>query len=553
PLSVFLLHECNIIWRLYDGSHWDFDEDSFRSHSQASRKSSQSSLVPDDASMGAHSMTGSDRDTFAGIGGIGGGGVGVSGGGSTHGTKRFKDHELEIRLVRLGVRWQAYPPANADVTTELDLTVRDVEIIDNVKTSQWRKFFAYMQPESNMLPRETNSDMLLVKLRGVPQPSGDQEFRLQASWFSSTECASLLPFRMYIDQDTLKFVIRFASETAELRQISQPVAPASPTGAAAPTDNTFFQLCEIDPISMKIDYKPKHVDFTSLKDGKFIEFLNFIHLDSAELSLHRIRLAGVKGWDNLGRRIASIWLPHIRDTQVPNVASGVSSVRPLVNIGSGLADLVLLPVEQFRKDGRIIKGLQKGTGAFLKAATMETIRLGSRVAAGTQVILERAEEFVARPGGGSGSAMGGYGGASSSSSASTHSVSGGAGYGGPSGSNMGGPSGYGGGSSEPGASRRQFSKFSDQPKDIREGLQMGYASLSEGVRSAARTIFAVPTDVYETNDDGRIHPVVRAVPVAILQPIIGATDAVSKTLVGLQNSLDPTQQRRMEDKYKRQG
>ena len=36
-----------------------------------------------------------------------------------------------------------------------------------------------------------------------------------------------------------------------------------------------------------------------------------------------------------------------------------------------------------------------------------------------------------------------------------------------------------------------------------------------------------------------MRTVVRAVPIAVLRPMIGATEAVSKTLLGLRNTLDP--------------
>jgi autophagy-related protein 2 len=44
--------------------------------------------------------------------------------------------------------------------------------------------------------------------------------------------------------------------------------------------------------------------------------------------------------------------------------------------------------------------------------------------------------------------------------------------------------------------------------------------------------------------------VVRAVPVAVLKPMIGASEAVSKTLLGMRNSLDPVGKREQGDKYK---
>jgi autophagy-related protein 2 len=54
--------------------------------------------------------------------------------------------------------------------------------------------------------------------------------------------------------------------------------------------------------------------------------------------------------------IQATWLPHIGYTQVSNFVSGVAPIRSMINIGSGMADLVLLPIEQYRKDGRIIRG-----------------------------------------------------------------------------------------------------------------------------------------------------------------------------------------------------
>ena len=62
------------------------------------------------------------------------------------------------------------------------------------------------------------------------------------------------------------------------------------------------------------------------------------------------------GWDRLFEGLMSEWLPYIRSTQVPRVISGVTGVRSLVNLGTGVADLILLPIEQYKKDGRIIRG-----------------------------------------------------------------------------------------------------------------------------------------------------------------------------------------------------
>jgi autophagy-related protein 2 len=48
-----------------------------------------------------------------------------------------------------------------------------------------------------------------------------------------------------------------------------------------------------------------------------------------------------------------------------------------------------------------------------------------------------------------------------------------------------------------------------------------------------------------------MRTVVRAVPIAILKPMIGASEAVSKTLLGLRNSMAPEKREDDESKYKR--
>lgn len=50
---------------------------------------------------------------------------------------------------------------------------------------------------------------------------------------------------------------------------------------------------EIYPIELKLDYKPKRVDYRALREGKTIELMNFFHFDGAEMTLRRIHLSGV--------------------------------------------------------------------------------------------------------------------------------------------------------------------------------------------------------------------------------------------------------------------
>lgn len=235
-----------------------------------------------------------------------------------------------------------------------------------------------------------------------------------------------------------------------------------------------------------------------------------------------------------------LWTPDVKATQLVDVISGVAPIRSMVNVGSGVADLVLLPISQYKKDGRIVRGVQKGATAFVKSTAIEAIKMGARLATGTQVILEQAEGFL---------------GGEFDKTITTEAVS----------------IGF---DEELETSQDDevelTSKYAQQPADIKEGVQFAYKSLQRNLSSAAQTILAVPMEVYERSGNevrlhckiilynqqsshiwqGPVRSVIRAVPIAVLKPMIGASEAVSKTLLGLHNTLDPNVRLENEAKYK---
>ncbi|KAI9001725.1 hypothetical protein BC832DRAFT_594012 [Gaertneriomyces semiglobifer] len=409
--------------------------------------------------------------------------------------QRSRSSQMIIKAYRANVELDMYS-ATCLTNWRLTSTIGDVEIIDNVRTSRWRKFLSYLRPAGDELPRETSSSMVTFHLSSVrPSPGAADELRLKLQ---------LLPIRMHVDQDALNCLIRFFSFK------SPGVRTDSETNVQP--DSTFFQTFDIEPISLRVDYKPKKVDFANLRGGNYVEMLNFFPLEGAEMTLRRVRLSGVQGFSKILEGVMSQWLPHIKNTQVPNMMSGVSGVRSLMNIGSGLADLVVLPIEQYKKDGRMMRGLQKGARSFARAATTETIKLGTRLAVGAQVLLEHADDLLV---------------GDQFEDHDDHEMQ------------------------RAGSSGQNTSKWAEQPKDIKEGVALAYRSLTRNVATAARTVLAIPMEVQEnTGPQGTARAVIKAVPVAVLKPMIGATEAVSKALMGLQNSLDPQKRLQLEDKYK---
>jgi autophagy-related protein 2 len=181
----------------------------------------------------------------------------------------------------------------------------------------------------------------------------------------------------------------------------------------------------------------------------------------------------ITGWPRFFELLNDLWTPDVKATQLVDVISGVAPIRSLVNVGSGVADLVLLPIEQYKKDGRIVRGVQKGTTAFVKSTAIEAIKMGARLATGTQVILERAEGVL---------------GGRFEHTVTAETLQ----------------------SLQPEdnfarlvddldgeESADIISKYAQQPLDIKEGMQSAYKSLQRNFSSAAQTILAVPMEVYE--------------------------------------------------------
>lgn len=168
-----------------------------------------------------------------------------------------------------------------------------------------------------------------------------------------------------------------------------------------------------------------------------------------------------------------LWTPDVKATQLADVISGVSPIRSVVNVGSGVADLVLLPIAQYRKDGRVVRGLQKGTKAFVRSTAMEAVKLGAQLATGTQVILEQAENVLGS----------GFGDTILAETVS-HPLE-----------DATDTDAHGWALDE--ESTDPISRYAEQPVDIREGIQSAYTSMRRNLSSAAQTILAVPMEVFE--------------------------------------------------------
>ncbi|KAL1964060.1 hypothetical protein VTN77DRAFT_7606 [Rasamsonia byssochlamydoides] len=410
---------------------------------------------------------------------------------------RSKHHKMTFELKGICADLVVFPPDSGETQSSLDVRVHDLEIFDHIPTSTWKKFATYMYDAGE---RESGTSMVHLEVLNV-KPVAD----LAASEIVLK--ATILPLRLHVDQDALDFMSRFF----EFKDESAP-APN------APGDTPFLQRVEVNAIRVKLDFKPKRVDYAGLRSGRTTEFMNFFVLDEADMVLRHVIIYGVSGFDKLGQTLNDIWMPDIKRNQLPGVLAGLAPIRSLVNVGSGVKDLVVIPMREYKKDGRIVRSIQKGALAFAKTTTSELVKLGAKLAIGTQTVLQGAEEFLTSPSEQQG--LPGDGRLEDDSADEEE--------------------------------KKQISLYADQPVGVVQGLRGAFASLERDLLMARDAIVAVPGEVMESGSAaGAAKAVWRRAPTVILRPAIGATKAVGQTLLGAGNTLDPANRRRIEDKYKR--
>lgn len=419
---------------------------------------------------------------------------------------RSKGHKITFELKGVNVDLVVFPPDSGETLSSIDLRVHDLDIFDHMPKSTWKKFATY---DHDAGEREQGASMVhleLLNTKPVPStPASEIVMRL-----------NVLPLRLHVDQDALDFITRFF----EFKDDSVPVH-------SSPSDIPFVQRAEINDIPVRLDFKPKRVDYAGLRSGRTTEFMNFLILEDARMVLRHVILYGVSGFDRLGKQLNDIWTDNVTRTQLPGVLAGLGPVRSIVNAGSGFRDLIEIPIREYRKDGRIVRSIRKGAVAFAKTTGIEAVRLGAKLAIGTQSALQGAEDLLApqppsgRGGTGGAAAADEWDGDDSSDAAGERSATAGG--------------------------RKIRSLYADQPLGIVQGMRGAYRGLARDLAVARDAIIAVPAEVMETQSaQGAAKVVLMRAPTIILRPAIGATKAIGKTLLGATNSLDPANIKRVD-------
>ena len=344
-----------------------------------------------------------------------------------------------------------------------------LEILDHLESSTWHKALG-------LLKHGYTKEAIFIKFKKLE----DQVL----GYAHVLEC-KISPLKLNVDQDSLNFLLNFMVLTSNLTfQDKQQMDELDKDKDSS----IYFSKFKLHPTIILVDYKPKGVDFKRLRFGNFIEMVNLVSFEHVKIDIPRFKHVGKTTIGIINDEFIKIMMPTLNQ-QLVNAAMGIAPIRSVSNIGSGIVDLVYMPVKQYQTDGRLLMGIQKGFSSFFETTAGESLDLGAKAALKTQELLKYVENMITN----------------GESVALTR------------------------------------SKYSNQPGTVGEGVFSGFRALQQSLQE---TIIALKY----ADQAGNLS---QAVPIIIIKPLMGMSDLLSKTLLGMRNQIQPEHKQQMDDKYKK--
>ncbi|XP_028031335.1 autophagy-related protein 2 homolog A isoform X2 [Bombyx mandarina] len=275
---------------------------------------------------------------------------------------------------------------------------------------------------------------------------------------------------------------------------------------AEPVDDSpiYFRRVVFSPeVPIRLDYVGKRVDLSSGPVAGLLMGLG--QLNCSELTLKRLDYKlGLLGTEKLVQWALHEWLSDIKRHQLPGLLSGIGPMHSLLQLITGIRDLVWLPVEQWRRDGRLVHGLRRGAASFTARTAVAALDITTRILHLIQATAETAFDMLTP-----------------------------------------GPTlqlqdAY----NRRERRRRRRLDPSRHPTDIRDGVASAYQTVREGFAETAATVSLAAR---ESSGVG----VLRMLPGAAVSPLLLAAAGAADLLGGVRATLAPHERGHCADKWRR--
>jgi autophagy-related protein 2 len=259
---------------------------------------------------------------------------------------------------------------------------------------------------------------------------------------------------------------------------------------------------------IRIDYRGKLRNEQLFESGPLLNLLiGLAQLAKVDIYLKRISYKrGLKGYEKLLTFLLEEWLSDIRPT---DVIKGIVPLSSISQIAVGIRDLFYLPIYQYRRDGRVMHGLQRGASSFTTSTALALIELSGQVVRCAHFAALLCFELVSSTG-------------DSPSNGSLTS-----------------------------SSQAIMVRNHPPPNDIREGVTYAMNVIQRSFNTTSHQLRTEAQSGRRRNGLlGVIGALLRQMPSVAIQPIVTTTKAADNVLVGLRNHFNPDERNDDKEKYR---
>ncbi|KAI9291417.1 hypothetical protein K502DRAFT_133700 [Neoconidiobolus thromboides FSU 785] len=379
---------------------------------------------------------------------------------------------IEIQLNQFKLNYIQF--IMGDIQSKFNIEVNEFNILDHFQKDKYQKFISFNKGFKDYI--------FNLELTSISLNDSNVEYRFSMD---------LLPLRLFINQNSILFLIQlFENEnnstiSNETGRVSEDSMDSNNNNETTKLLNKiYFQYIKINEIQLIIDYQPKSIDLMNFKNGQYYEILNLFSFKEAQLKLLNIELNGIEGIDQLFENILNCWLPNIINHQLPTMIGGLKQIQPIYNLSNGIKDFIQLPLQQFKNEGKVLKGVKLGTYNLLKVTTFEALRFSSTIANSVHQILE-----------GAGAALG---------------------------------------------AKNTNQQQNEQPNGLKEGFELGLKSFNRNLNNNNLIIGNHNNQELQQHNETNLvstHALLQATPILLLKPMIGTAHLIALSLTGLKNSI----------------
>jgi len=401
-------------------------------------------------------------------------------------SRRRSNVFCQVSLNGIALRIDSYQQSkNHRLQSILEVTVSNLFVAETVSNCKPIKMIGEWSNDYEH-PRDTRFGTLMLSMATwapVKKITEDNEI-------ASEECnvtVQLMPMRCLLDQRAVSFVKAFFNnedihsvkiKSKKVRWSSRLHLPPPPT----------FKAFKIKRWKVKVDYYPNRIDMTALREGSIVELVNLSPIQRMVITLDEVVVLNSDGVKPVFSEIISSWIKVICATQLHKFLANARPFEPFTDVGQGLTDLVILPYEAFKQGDSIQRAMKKGMKSLAETVVFQTL-------ATTSGLTKMAAGLMA-------DSLGLKGRNDASDPLSSRPLS--------------------------------------IPKGIGDARLHAARSLARGLSAANYKVVVVPYREYLQNGmSGAVTSVIKGIPVLLVAPLTGATEAASYTLLGAQNALRP--------------